>query len=414
MLRFCIVAKKNRNSQALKLSVIIVNYNVKYFLEQCLCSVCAAIKNIDGEILVVDNCSTDGSIEYLKGKFARVVFIANKENVGFAKANNVALKLAKGEFILFLNPDTILPETIFEDCISFFEAHPNAGAAGVRMVDGSGKFLPESKRSFPSPTVSFFKLSGFAAMFPVSKVFGRYALGYLNDNEIHEVDVLSGAFFFTRKKILDECGSFDEDFFMYGEDIDLSYRIQQAGFKNYYLGKSTIVHFKGESTSKNSLNYVRLFFKAMSLFVKKHYHGAGAWVMNAGLQTAIALRAFVTVVATPYISIKHLFHKKSKQKQSSKIIFIGDETAVKQAQQIIATTSATKLFETISSIDEMAVEKISADEIVFCIGELSYEKAISLLKEVPAFVDVKWFGHNSKSIAGSSHKDFQGEVYIAE
>jgi GT2 family glycosyltransferase len=396
----------------LKLSVIIVNYNVKYFLEQCLCSVREAIKNIDGEILVIDNSSTDGSINYLKEKFPRVNFIANKENAGFAKANNAALKTAKGEFILFLNPDTILPENVFIECTRFFETNATAGVAGVRMIDGSGKFLPESKRSFPSLAVSFFKLTGLSALFPHSKIFGKYALGYLDENEIHEVDVLAGAFFFTRKKILDECGSFDESFFMYGEDIDLSYRIQQAGFKNYYLGNKTIIHFKGESTKKNSLNYVRMFFKAMSLFVKKHYHGAGAWIMNAGLQLAIILRAIITVIATPFIFIAHLFHKKVRKKNARKIILIGDEIAAKKAQQIIAAQFSNTIFETISSFADIDLKKIIADEIVFCIGELNYSKAISLLQQTPVSIDVKWFGGNSKSIAGSNHKDFQGEAYF--
>jgi GT2 family glycosyltransferase len=177
-----------------QLSVIIVNYNVKYFIEQCLCSVQQAIKNINAEIIVVDNNSSDGSIEYLREKFAAVKFIINNNNKGFAKANNIALKECKGDYVLFLNPDTIIAEDVLQNCIDFFAQHNEAGAVGVRMIDGSGNFLPESKRSFPSPAVSFFKLSGFSSLFPKSKLFNRYALGFLKEDKVHEVDVLCGAF----------------------------------------------------------------------------------------------------------------------------------------------------------------------------------------------------------------------------
>ena len=275
----------------MQLSVIIVNYNVKYFLEQCLYSVLKASKHTNAEIIVVDNHSTDGSATYLPDKFPAVQFIWNKENVGFAKANNQALAVAKGSYILFLNPDTILPEDCFDQCISFFQQNPLAGALGIRMVDGSGQFLKESKRAFPSPLTSLFKLSGLTQLFPHSKILARYHLGHLPDNQNHEVDVLAGAFIMLPKNILQKVGSFDESFFMYGEDVDLSYRIQQAGYKNYYFADSTIIHFKGESTKKGSLNYVRLFYQAMSLFVKKHYSGGKASVFIFLVRVAIWVRA---------------------------------------------------------------------------------------------------------------------------
>jgi O-antigen biosynthesis protein len=287
----------------LQLSVIIVNYNVKYFLEQCLCSVLKACKNINAEILVVDNNSTDGSKEFLSPRFPLVNFSWNSVNVGFAKANNQALAQAKGEYILFLNPDTIVPEDCFEKCIEFFAAHPDAGALGIRMIDGGGKFLKESKRAFPSPLTSLFKLSGFTRLFPHSKLFARYHLGHLSENENHEVDVLAGAFIMMPKKVADVTGGFDETFFMYGEDIDLSYRIQKTpcaatggNYKNYYFAGSTIIHFKGESTKKGSLNYVKIFYSAMSLFVKKHYSGSRAGVFNFLIQTGIFLRAILSLI----------------------------------------------------------------------------------------------------------------------
>ena len=281
----------------MQLSVIIVNYNVKYFLEQCLYSVQKACLGVDAEIIVADNNSTDGSREYLEQNFKTVNFIWNIQNVGFAKANNHALEKAKGDFILFLNPDTILSEDSIEKCLQFFTTNNNAGAIGIHMIDGSGNFLKESKRAFPSPITSLFKLSGLASLFPQSKTFARYHLGHLSENENHEVDVLAGAFMMMPKKILNEIGNFDERFFMYGEDVDLSYRIQKAGYKNFYFAESTIIHFKGESTKRGSLNYVRLFYKAMSLFVKKHYSGRKAGLFIFLIQAAILIRAFFSAVA---------------------------------------------------------------------------------------------------------------------
>ena len=234
----------------MQLSVIIINFNVKYFLEQCLLSVIKAMKNIDGEIIVIDNNSDDDSFLFFQNSFSEVHFIWNKTNNGFAKANNQALKIAKGDNILFLNPDTIIPEDCFEKCIAFISQ--NNCALGIKMLDGSGNFLKESKRAFPSPATSLFKLFGLAKLFPHSKIFGKYHLGYLSENENHEVDVLAGAFMMIPKNILNTVGSFDEDFFMYGEDIDLSFRIQKAGFKNFYFSESSIIHFKGESTKKGT------------------------------------------------------------------------------------------------------------------------------------------------------------------
>ena len=271
----------------LMLSIVIVNYNVKYFLEQCLYSLRKTISGIPTEIIVVDNQSTDGSIEYLKHRFPEVQFVVNDINDGFAKASNKGLGFSHGRYILFLNPDTLLSENTLEKCISFFEFNKDAGALGVKMIDGSGKFLKESKRSFPSPSTSFYKLFGLSRLFPRSKIFSRYYAGHLDKNKNHEVDVLAGAFMLIRKEVADKLAGFDEDFFMYGEDIDLSYRIQESGYKNYYLAETEIIHFKGESTRRGSLNYVRMFYTAMSIFVKKHYGGTKAGLFNAALHIAI-------------------------------------------------------------------------------------------------------------------------------
>ncbi len=282
----------------MELSIIIVNYNVKHFLEQCLFSVQKAIgaSKIDAEIIVIDNHSQDNSLAYLKPIFSCVRFIGNNENFGFAKACNQGYKLSSGKYVLFVNPDTILPEDCFSKCISFFESHADAGAVGVKMLDGRGKLLKESKRAFPSPVTSLFKLFGFARLFPRSKTFSKYHLGYLDENKNHEVDVLAGAFMMVRRNVLDELGGFDEIFFMYGEDVDLSYRVQKMGYRNYYLAETSILHFKGESTRKGSLNFVRMFYNAMSIFVRKHYGGNKASVFNFFIHVAIWFRAMMSAI----------------------------------------------------------------------------------------------------------------------
>jgi GT2 family glycosyltransferase len=277
----------------LLLSVVIVNYNVKYFLEQCLYSVQKSSAGLDVEIFIIDNNSTDGSLDYLVPKFPGIKFIANDSNRGFARACNEGLARAKGEYILFLNPDTIIAEDSLKKSIAFFKTHQDCGALGVKMIDGSGRFLKESKRSFPSPFTSLFKLFGLSVLFPHSKTFSRYHLGHLDKDNDHEVDVLAGAFMMVKKEVLNKVGGFDETFFMYGEDVDLSYRIQKAGFKNYYFAGTTIIHFKGESTKRGSLNYVRMFYNAMSIFVRKHYGGTKAGIFNASIHLAIWVRATI-------------------------------------------------------------------------------------------------------------------------
>jgi O-antigen biosynthesis protein len=280
----------------LELSVIIVNYNVRHFLEQCLHSVQKAVQGIAAELTVIDNNSADGSVGYLQSRFPGVNFISNTENLGFAKACNQGVKKASGKYILFLNPDTIIPEDSIKKCISFLTAHPEAGALGIKMIDGSGQFLKESKRSFPEPATSLYKLFGLSRLFPRSKTFSKYHLGYLDENKNSEVDVLAGAFMIVKKEVLDKVGSFDEIFFMYGEDVDLSYRIQEAGYKNYYFAESQIIHFKGESTRKGSMNYVKMFYNAMSIFVRKHYGGSRAGLFNFLIHLAIWFRATLTAM----------------------------------------------------------------------------------------------------------------------
>lgn len=272
----------------MKLSILIVNYNVKYYLEQCLQSVFTALDalTVSAEVLVADNASTDGSESYILSRFSTqpIQWIANKKNVGFGRANNQLLAQATGEHILFLNPDTLVTSEVLENSMRFLDEHPKCGALGVKMLNGRGEFLRESKRGFPDPWTSFFKITQLYKLFPRSKRMGRYYLSWLSEGEIQEVDVLAGAYLYTRREALIDSSEicslcengierkegFDERFFMYGEDIDLSVRIQRAGWKNYYL-PTPILHYKGESTSYYSLHYVERFYEAMNLFQQKYY-----------------------------------------------------------------------------------------------------------------------------------------------
>jgi O-antigen biosynthesis protein len=280
----------------MKLSIIIVNYNVKHFLKQCLLSVVKATKNLEVEIFVIDNNSIDSSVEMVQTEFPNVNIIANKENTGFSKANNQAMELSSGEYVLLLNPDTIVEEDTFSLCLNFMDKHSDAGGLGVKMIDGEGRFLPESKRGLPTPSVAFYKIFGFSALFPKSKIFAKYHLGFLSKEKNHEIEILSGAFMMMRKKVLDKIGFLDENFFMYGEDIDLSYRILLAGYKNYYFSDTSIIHYKGESTKKSSVNYVFVFYNAMIIFAKKHFSEKNAKLFSFFINIAIYLRASLAVL----------------------------------------------------------------------------------------------------------------------
>src|SRR5258705_2981451 len=282
----------------MQLSIIIVNYNSRSLIEECLVSINKALFGIKSEVIIVDNNSTDDSKEYLPSRFIDVKFIFNNENLGFAKACNKGYKTSSGNYILFLNPDTILSEICLTDCISFFETHPEAGAIGVRMLDDKGKFLKESKRGLPSPSASFFKLFGLAAIFPGSKTIAKYYQGHLPEKENNAVEVLSGAFMMIRRDVLDKTKGFDEDFFMYGEDIDLSLRITRSGYKNYYLGKVSVTHLKGGSTTYN-YNYVQDFYGAMKLFVKKHYSKKPALYLLF-LHVGIGFRKMLSIITLPF------------------------------------------------------------------------------------------------------------------
>jgi len=253
----------------MELSVIIVSYNAKEFLKRCLDSVLVASENVSCEIFVVDNNSADGSADMINESFPSVKLIANNENRGFSRANNQAIRISAGRFVLLLNPDTVIGPDTFSKCIDFMHRNEDAGALGVKMINGQGQFLPESKRAFPWPGTAFFKSFGFSYLFPKSAFFNRYYLPSVDENETSLAEVISGAFMFLRRKALERSGLPDEDFFMYGEDIDLSYRLLKSGYKNYYFPEVSIIHFKGKSTRRDGFKDIQLFYEAMRIYVKK-------------------------------------------------------------------------------------------------------------------------------------------------
>lgn len=282
----------------MKLSIIIVSYNVKYYLTQCLTSIWRSDEK-DIEVFVVDNASKDDTLCYLRDHFPctdypQLHLIESKKNLGFGKANNLALKQTQGDYILFLNPDTLLTEHTLSDCLAFAATHPQLGALGVRMLKDAGGFAFESRRGLPTPWVAFCKMTGLATLFPTSRLFGKYYMRNQNEYQPQEIEVVSGAFMMLSRQAAIQTRGFDEQFFMYGEDIDLSYRILKAGYKNYYI-PTEILHYKGESTQKNSFRYVHVFYEAMLIFFHKHYPHARLW-LSLPIKVAIVTKAIFALI----------------------------------------------------------------------------------------------------------------------
>lgn len=281
----------------MKLSVIIVNYNVKYFLEVCLHSVYRAAAGIEAEVIVVDNNSKDDSAAMLRRKFPHAILVENKENLGFSRANNQGVAIARGEYILFLNPDTVMPEDFLSRTIAYMDAHPKAGALGPRLIDGKGTFAPDAKKSFPTLSVAIFKTTGINKLFSKSPYINKYYAVHIKERQTAPVEVLSGCCMLVRHSVIKEVGgAFDEDYFMYCEDVDLSYRIQQAGYDNVYFPGATLIHYKGESTRKATLKYVRIFNEALATFVRKHYSSRDARLFILFINIGIVLRAILSVM----------------------------------------------------------------------------------------------------------------------
>jgi len=283
------------------LTIIIVNYNVKEFLEQSIISIKKSCKAIQYELFIVDNASSDGSVELIRRKFPEIDLIANTENRGFAAANNQAIKQAQGDYILLINPDTIVQEDSFSVILDFFKKQPDCGMVGCKIMNPDGSLQLACRRSFPTPWVAFTKIIGLSKLLPNSKLFGRYNLTYLNPDETYEVEAISGSFMFVRREVVDDVGYLDESFFMYGEDLDWCFRIREAGWKIYYVPKTKIIHFKGESSKKSDIDLILQFYRAMKLFVEKHYHHRYLHVPQWLLMLGISLRASLTFLGKFFI-----------------------------------------------------------------------------------------------------------------
>ena len=380
-----------------------------------------ACKNIEAEIIVVDNASTDGSRSFLEARFSNVKFIWNETNLGFSKANNLGLKFTIGEYTLFLNPDTIVSEDCFEKCIDFFETHADCGAIGVKMIDGSGNFLKESKRSFPTPAASFYKLTGLHKLFPTHKTFAAYYAGHLSESNTASVEVLSGAFMMVSDKMLKRVKGFDEDFFMYGEDIDLSYRIKKTGFKNYFFADTTIIHFKGESTQKNNPEYAARFYGAMKLFVQKHYQ-ENKWQQKLLL---MAIAAGKKITETKRKS-KDKFQKKLINPKPASLLIIADQIRFNEMIQqirfsekpfVISGRIATNNRDDnphsgqINQLDQV-IEKEKINYLLCCENGLSYQDIIELFVKHHKKTEFLIHAQNCYSIIGSSNKENNGMAIL--
>lgn len=291
-----------RPQAPLDVSVIIVNYNVRDFLHQSLQSLQKALKGIRSEIFVVDNASDDGSAEMVKRRFPRIRLVANSVNLGFAKANNLALKKARGKFILLINPDTIVQEDTIRVMVEFLRNHPEAGLAGCKILNPDGSFQPACRRGFPTPWVAFTKIFGLSKLFPKTKFFGKYNLTYLNTEETYPVDAVSGSFMMVRKETFEQVGGLDESYFMYGEDLDWCFRIRQAGWRIFYVHSTQIIHYKGESTRRSSLDEIHTFYEAMHLFVEKHFHSSR--LFKIGLRLSIGIVSFAAFISSALRPLK--------------------------------------------------------------------------------------------------------------
>lgn len=345
------------------LDVIIVSYNVKYYLEQCLSAVRCAVVGIDADVWVVDNNSSDGSVDYLEPLFPEVHFIRGKENVGFSRANNMAIRQSHGKYVLLLNPDTIVTSKTIKDCIHLLDDNPQIGSTGVSMYNVDGSFARESKRAIPTAKVSFYKMCGLANLFPRHKEFAKYHMGYLDATEANEIEIISGAFNMMRREALDQVGLLDEDFFMYGEDIDLSYRFLKGGWKNWYL-PSPMLHYKGESAHPSTIRYVNVFYQAMIIFYDKHFGGRfslSAWL----IRFAVYFKALLTLVMHFVRFCKNVIVVKNQNNYA--ILYCKKEDHLHIAE---------KLFESnIFTTDE--VDK--ADIMLFQKGLFTYDEMIDRL-----------------------------------
>ncbi len=369
-----------------KLTVVIVNYNVKHYAEQCLNSLEKALKGIDSHVVVVDNNSKDGSAAYLSHRFRSrgVEVIDCNRNLGFARANNLAIRQTAGEYVLLLNPDTIVGEDTVRNVLAFMDSHPRSGGVGVRMQNCNGSYAPESRRGMPSPFVAFCKMAGLCACFPHSRTFGRYYMSYLGWDEPCRIDVVSGAFFMLRREALDRVGLLDEDFFMYGEDIDLSYRLLKGGYENWYLPQP-ILHYKGESTHKSSFRYVHVFYRAMLIFFRKHY-GHLSFCISLPIKLAIYFKALLALAKMQCDGMRQ-FLALSHRTPDPLFVFVGEQPMLDACASIARRKGLTARYclGRAGAADAIAPLMAASDDktlvyVVFDTAAFSYKSMLAMME----------------------------------
>lgn len=388
----------------MKLTVIIVNYNVKYYVEQCLNSLARALEGIESEVIVVDNHSRDDSVRYLSRRYKGVNIIDSNHNLGFARANNIAIRQAEGEFILLLNPDTFVGEDTIRNCISFMEQHSDAGGVGVKMFNTDGTLALESRRGLPTPLTSLYKMCGLCARFPNSKTFGRYYMSYLDWDKPQKIDVISGAYFMLRHSAIDKIGLLDEDFFMYGEDIDLSYRLLKGGYTNWYLPQP-ILHYKGESTHKTSFRYVHVFYQAMLIFFRKHY-GHLSFCITLPIKAAIYVKAMIALVRMQSGKLRKSLGFMDRRSVDPRYMFIGGKQMIDRCRLISRRKGLAAEFHEgdESNTPDGHYTMIDADDssviyVVYDTDSFSYKSMLDMMARNPqANIKLGTFNNKTKTI----------------
>ncbi|MFV5688249.1 glycosyltransferase family 2 protein [Flavobacterium sp. ZT3R25] len=391
----------------MQLSVIILNYNVRYFLEQCILSVQNALETIDGEIIVIDNNSQDDSCEMMKNRFPNVKLIQNKENLGFPKGNNMGVAQAQGEYICILNPDTVVAEDTFSKVLAFAKKIADFGIVGCKLIDGTGNFLPESKRGVPTPWVAFTKITSLYKLFPSrsfgTRTFGKYYAQHLNENETGKVDILVGAFMFMKRDLYLEVGGFDEDCFMYSDDIDLSYRLLQKGKSNYYFHQTTVIHYKGESTIKDE-TYMKRFQEAMHFFYKKHF--------RISIIFSLFMKAGIV-----FFSFVKMFQGKSTIKMSPKsyILYSANQKLADKLRLVLQKKVSFHDLKTEKMVISSSLRSGDGTEIILDNEFVSFKKSIAILESSrnKGFT-FKIIPKNANFLIGSNNSNERGKVIKIE
>ncbi|TDE50994.1 glycosyltransferase family 2 protein [Flavobacterium sp. GT3P67] len=391
----------------MQLSVIILNYNVCYFLEQCVLSVQSALETIDGEIIVIDNNSPDDSCAMMQKRFPNVKLIQNNENVGFPKGNNIGVAQAQGEYICILNPDTVVAEDTFTKVLAFVQKRSDLGILGCKLIDGAGKFLPESKRGVPIPCVAFTKITGLYKLFSKSGTFGKYYALHLNENQTGKVDILVGAFMVMKRSLYLEVGGFDEDCFMYSDDIDLSYRILQKGKSNYYFHDTTVIHYKGESTIKDEI-YMKRFQEAMHFFYKKHFNVSLFFSVFMGL--GIVFFSFVKMIQG-----KPSRNLGIKMTPKSYLLYSSNEKLVEKLTLVLQKKVSFHDLKTEKMVISSSLRSVTGTEIILDNEFISFKECISILESARnRGFTFKIIPKNANFLIGSNNSNERGEIMKIE